>query len=518
MTESIIITTIGGGRVLDAASGRMFRTKSQDSDCRKYKCVMSTFEKKLPISIVIGSKNPNYPARPPRPFCFMGFFQITDIWAEKTGAIDGSLVSEYMVRLEKIDPAVLSWWMPDGHKPEQIPVGAYVCDGKSCDSCGTYSKTIYTEGWVCLSMTCNEHFRFGRPIILDELKYNDAFRYERHDAQGLLPLPAVIPALPIANQTSYEVKEEHIALRSSRAQLESTDQSILHKMTSGAGYPIEMYALPSSEGLIGGVVAVFRATPETCSLPNGPDNLYLAMQNEDLKLRRNPARAKGSRREELTSHFAFNYGAFYKFGVFVNSVGFKHAPDIIRACLAQLDWAQSLGITHASEFIQELETDYSRESMSLTSEKFNELLALGYFEGSKISYHDDGEKELGPTVATLSLGSPAVMHFRPKRKTNLGQVGSGKKGNKDHVISFVLNHGDIVIMHGNHIHRDYEHEVIPKGKLRFALTARFVRPSSITDADERARAIENGEVPEGIEKMAYKGHEEVAAAVSNSSA
>ncbi|KAK7974121.1 hypothetical protein PG989_015969 [Apiospora arundinis] len=242
------------------------------------------------------------------------------------------------------------------------------------------------------------------------------------------------------------------------------------------------------------------------------------MQNEDLKLRRNPARAKGSRREELTSHFAFNYGAFYKFGVFVDSVGFKHAPDIIRACLAQLDWAQSLGITHASEFIQELGTDYSRESMSLTSEKFNELLALGYFEGSKISYHDDGEKELGPTVATLSLGSPAVMHFRPKRKTNLGQVGSGKKGNKDHVISFVLNHGDIVIMHGNHIHRDYEHEVIPKGKLRFALTARFVRPSSITDVDERTRAIENGEVPEGIEKTAYKGHEEVAAAVSNSSA
>lgn len=94
--------------------------------------------------------------------------------------------------------------------------------------------------------------------------------------------------------------------------------------------------------------------------------------------------------------------------------------------------------------------------MSLKSEKFNELLALGYFEGSKISYHDDGEKELGPTVATLSLGSPAVMRFRPKRKTRLGQEGKGKRGEKPSVLSFVLNHGDMVIMHGTDIHREYE--------------------------------------------------------------
>lgn len=39
-------------------------------------------------------------------------------------------------------------------------------------------------------------------------------------------------------------------------------------------------------------------------------------------------------------------------------------------------------------------------------------------------------------------------------------------------------------------------EVTPKGKLRFSLTARFIRPESI-DSPE----------PEDIEIMAYKGHE-----------
>ncbi|KAK8073793.1 hypothetical protein PG994_004692 [Apiospora phragmitis] len=567
ITDSIIITTIGGGRELDTASGRMLRTKAQDQDCRRYRWVVDAFEKKLPVSVVIGSKNPSYPVKPPHPFCFMGFFLVTYVWAEKTIAVDNSLVSEYMVRLEKVDPQVKSWWMPASYEAEPVPVGEFQCDGKSCDRCATYSKTVYTEGWTCLSISCQNHLEFGRPVNPDELVYSEVFLLERHNNRDLLPLPQAAPALPIANQTSYgtesefkrgivcpqcglcsrrvywwgwaceneitgcnfkhivaftnyplsNVNEECTAI-DARRRLEHVDASIEHKTIESGGYAIEMYGFPNSEGLIGGAVAVFRATPETCSLPNGPDNLYLAMQNEDLRLRRNPARAKGSRREELTSHFAFNYGAFYKFGVFVDSVGFKHAPDTILTGLAQLDWAQSLGITHLSEFIQESASDYSDTSMSLKSEKFNELLALGYFQGSKISYHDDGEKELGPAVATLSLGSPAVMRFRPKRKTQLGQEGKGKRGDKPSVISLVLKHGDIVIMHGTDIQREYEHEVTPSGKLRFALTARFVRPESIDSLEERQKAVENGEVPEGIEAMAYKGYEEAAANVLNTPA
>ena len=101
-------------------------------------------------------------------------------------------------------------------------------------------------------------------------------------------------------------------------------------------------------------------------------------------------------------------------------------------------------------------------------------------------YHDDGEKELGPTVATLSLGSPSIMSFRPKKlnevwpenlkSTEMKQKAHArearcecggntancrkkcrrKRPHKLPVIRFALNHGDMVVMHGTQIHRLYE--------------------------------------------------------------
>lgn len=73
-----------------------------------------------------------------------------------------------------------------------------------------------------------------------------------------------------------------------------------------------------------------------------------------------------------------------------------------------------------------------------------------------VQWHDDGEKELGPTVATLSLGAAAVMRFRPKRKSTIGTRGKNKTGIKQPVLTFLLNHGDICIMHGTQIHQLYE--------------------------------------------------------------
>lgn len=100
------------------------------------------------------------------------------------------------------------------------------------------------------------------------------------------------------------------------------------------------------------------------------------------------------------------------------------------------------------------------------------IYALANFK----KYHDDGEKTLGPTVATLSLGAGATMNFRPKKKThilalepNTRCTGSGKRAtdssigkgtnNKSEnaaVLSLKLRHGDIVIMHGREIQKLFE--------------------------------------------------------------
>jgi hypothetical protein len=53
---------------------------------------------------------------------------------------------------------------------------------------------------------------------------------------------------------------------------------------------------------------------------------------------------------------------------------------------------------------------------------------------TSLQFHSDSEIGLGPFVAGLSLGSPALMHFRlrPKYDTN--------QDNKSIAISFVLRH------------------------------------------------------------------------------
>lgn len=79
-----------------------------------------------------------------------------------------------------------------------------------------------------------------------------------------------------------------------------------------------------------------------------------------------------------------------------------------------------------------------------------------------MQFHDDGEKELGPTVATLSLGASATMDFRPKAKGPVGefrgpnQSNSKGKKKKPVMLSITLDHGDLIVMHGQEIQKYYE--------------------------------------------------------------
>ena len=167
--------------------------------------------------------------------------------------------------------------------------------------------------------------------------------------------------------------------------------------------------------------------------------------------------------EVLTRHFQQNWGAPYKFVVNVLSKGFSEAPDFILKALMRMDWAGRQSVIRTMKDTDEAGVTTS-ETLDNSFTPFNELLSLGYMEGDSISvsdastppsghgtnddkYHDDGEDTLGPTVATLSLGSPAIMSFRPKKKH--------VKNHKE-VLSFPLYHGDMVVMHGAEIHKYYE--------------------------------------------------------------
>ena len=63
--------------------------------------------------------------------------------------------------------------------------------------------------------------------------------------------------------------------------------------------------------------------------------------------------------------------------------------------------------------LRALELVSSRAGMMLGQRPaFNELLTAAYMEKQSMGFHTDGERGLGPVVASLSMGSPAIMKFR----------------------------------------------------------------------------------------------------------
>lgn len=77
-----------------------------------------------------------------------------------------------------------------------------------------------------------------------------------------------------------------------------------------------------------------------------------------------------------------------------------------------------------------------------------------------MSFHTDGEYGLGSVVASISLGSDAVMSFRPKESKGKGakakkdqaepkdeaETASNARGTTKVILKLRLRHGDICVM------------------------------------------------------------------------
>lgn len=124
------------------------------------------------------------------------------------------------------------------------------------------------------------------------------------------------------------------------------------------------------------------------------DELDAAVDEDEDKDEDQPGEA-GAR---MTA-FGMNFGMPYKFIATGDSKSFEDAPAAVRAVRTRLNWAQRAFVNNESGY-----------------QDFNEELIFAYLEGQKIKYHDDGEKGLGPRIATLSLGAPATMLLRLKAK------------------------------------------------------------------------------------------------------
>lgn len=484
----------------------------------------------------LGQGNWKSPSKLPHYYNILDWFQVTDVWVEK---LEG--FKTWCVRLEKIRLDEKSWWARFDSAPLDLKrdLNAFKTPPPyACRNCQKPSKVIFNAGWSCLNTSCSEYFIFGSPVDDDNLSYTEAFLKERTPYSGKPPGPLTPPLITEANMitadnsgTEASFKQGIVCPRCNgcsrrtewarwscetpgcgfthilpirtitvrdamannggklHAQMYEPKFGVTFEAKFFGAYDVFEYGVPGPDGQVAGVLRHFKSSSAINHQPDGPNDLFRLMQERDFDLRRRPVRGVSSSGEIITNHFATNWGAPYKFVVAQSTRGFNEAPPVIIKALKRLTWAGEQTLTDANEPFH----------------PFNELLSIGYFEDCHIGYHDDGESTLGPTVATLSLGSQAIMSLRPKAKAMLGNLSRNAKGTKPAVLRVTLDHGDIVIMHGSGVQQYYEHEVVPNGKLRFALTCRYVRPETMANDFEREEAKVKGALPEGHEQYNYDG-------------
>ncbi|KAI1803856.1 hypothetical protein F4811DRAFT_571616 [Daldinia bambusicola] len=542
--SEVVITPVGGGKVLDPVTKKMVRTEDQGNDGKNLKALKKGLAEKHPIVVIAD------------------YFYVTDLWQEKTKGDKGQLVSIWMVRFEKIHLSKKSWWAPkgvSGHEAGEFEVGEYSCKSHICTACQSPSKEIFKQGWTCLNSQCPKYFELSKCFDVDKLEYNDAFLRERTAYTGPKFKEELVPSLPSKEHNNIGSEKEYkqgivcpkcrccsrrikwsgwfcenvdcdfeYAVPMKQAPLDNVlleNQRIEHGRTSRKDYAhgsiavhekivggqaFKTFFLPDDDSEICiGTITRIRPTADAISRKGGIDDLYMQLQQEDLKLERRPAKNPGCRVEELTSHFSGNFGAPYKFGVVVkNTTSFQDAPSAILETLLRLTWGGKEAVETSINLIRDENIKVLENAIPREFDQYNEELVLGYFENSKISAHDDGEKELGPNVASLSLGSPSVMKFSPKKGKIIGDNNDLDKKRRKAVLSFTLKHGDMLIMHGEQIQKLYLHAVEPQGKHRFALTCRYIRPETIPDPEQRARSVVTGKVPDQWAKIQYDGKED----------
>jgi hypothetical protein len=544
------LTYSGGGRTTDE-DGATVRSKDQgEAEARKVKNAM---QRKQAIGVIagnnqpshvhllgvltfmIGVRNPKALSRLPHVFNVLAWFHVTEVWSEPVQGY-----KTWFMKLEKVNLAEKSWWAPGGSPlpAADRDLDALKCPQQICITCNQASKSIHANGWTCMNINCTQFYCFDHPVNEDELEYSQEFLNERTKFTGTTG--ELIPGLPTLKEM-YEVHQtkddqdyswtvgvvcpvckgcsrrihwdkfvcehgcgwnykidvkimdvtEAIASKANSTPREYCSSGITHSTGMANQYRYEQFDFPGPNETCAGSLLVLRANGLINKQPDGPNDLFACMQeNRDFKLKRRPVRLPGRPGEVLTGHYASNWGAPYKFVVAQNSTAFSEAPNVIIKALKRLTCA-------GQQVLNDLGEPF---------EGFNELLSLGYFQNDSIGYHDDGEKELGPTIATLSLGAEALMTLRLKKKyQSIGRASSNKRGTHPDMLKVVLRHGDIVIMHGVQLQRMYEHAVTPNGDRRFALTCRFVKPESLSNDMERELAHRLSMLPPGHEAFTYNG-------------
>ena len=476
-----------------------------------------------------------------------------------------------------IDLKLPSWWGVKGSPlPAQTPDYITKALVQTCSACETSSKQRYAPGWMCLIETCASFSKTNGQAASEPLAFSPAFIAERTKWPAHIKAPFPLkPAPPTAHLNNPEMETSLSAWKgmvcpfcggcNSRSEWDewkcgtegcTFEIPIYHSVRTASAlapehaFEAEGHAMSfdkweapvvcakiaflgywrkaTYELSAGNYITHYFANQEINRQRGGADEILEALQGIKMGLKRHPLESSPVEGDILTRHFGINYGLPYKFVAAPDTKAFSQAPPAIMDALNRLTWAGQDAVADGSY------------------RPFNELLCLGYMESQRIGMHDDGEKDLGPDIASLSLGGAATMNFRMKSKhwiakgltaenynpellvppgsqawemriaandfhkaglveefeaaraklfRFLAKDSEKRRRNGPIALTLELRHGDMVVMHGEQIQEIYEvsislrdrligansfqHGVQPKGKLRFGLTGRYIKPENI---------------------------------------
>ncbi|KAF8543264.1 hypothetical protein BDD12DRAFT_874882 [Trichophaea hybrida] len=501
----VVISHSGGKSKEDEGTGLRSLIMNQTTKDTTIKCLLNNLKLKFPIAIIIGNRSTMSPSRIPHRYCAMDWFKVTHAWAEKDPL---SGFSRWKFRFEKLDFTSDGWWAVE---KTDTPGDAEIVIA-SCKACRKESPHIYQQGWMCLNPACSDFWKIDGSGAPNELTYTTEFLNSNTPWESALE----VPPSPLRPQTNLEWDDMFDAQDVSRKawkgfccsncgrlscrehwdRWECANESCGLKL-----YPKKrpvfqaaqladphrpLYTGPAiSQDVFGdeiqctrsvidgftvlqyelgncGTVTHMLANQATNARSLDADWLLEKYQEANLPFKRYKLHTQQG--VTRTSHFTYNVGAQYNYVADQPTVTFEEASPVVRRAL---------------ELIKQ------RVGMIYPNVAFNEVLNVGYFESQRMNYHQDGERGLGPTVASISLGCPAVMKFRIKGsgRNTVRHIEDDADDEENLMplkkepavrLTLRLHHGDIMIMHGATIQSVWEHAAQPLGLFRIAATARWI--------------------------------------------
>ncbi|KAJ5138754.1 uncharacterized protein N7515_003602 [Penicillium bovifimosum] len=314
--EEVIITRIGGCGTKDS-KGNLTLRKNQKADSTLARSIISSLKSKLPVGLIIGNKHKILNRDLPHRYNVMAWFRVTNVWFERIGTNHGAKVC-----FEKLDLAEKSWWAAKGSAPP-VPLELRDFDTKpqtlkfwkignvssppeltfnpaflsfrsrpddeirpNCSLVPDHLSTlnedatdVSTSRGAWKGIVCPECHKCTRRTLWRGWKCSDDSGAER--GGKVCSFEGLMTMKPISCRVVYDDSERPSMKRGMVfdkkfmiPEIDDVSLSPYRKLT---------YKL---DGV--GFITHFVANAEINSRPNGPDDLFIGLQREDLGLKRFP--------------------------------------------------------------------------------------------------------------------------------------------------------------------------------------------------------------------------------------